>query len=53
MTVKEIFELRKQGRIEEAMRRNPRDKHNQRYMAVVYTIMGEREKAVDIYHPLM
>ena len=38
--------------LQEAMRRNPRDKHNQRYMAVVYTIMGEREKAVDIYKSL-
>lgn len=39
--------------LQEAMRRNPRDKHNQRYMAVVYTIMGERDKAVDIYHHLL
>jgi tetratricopeptide (TPR) repeat protein len=39
--------------LQEAMRRNPRDKHNQRYMAVVYTIMGEREKAVAIYRQLL
>ena len=39
--------------LQEAMRRNPRDKHNQRYMAVVYTIMGEREKAIDIYRQLL
>ncbi len=39
--------------LQEAMRRYPRDKHNQRYMAVVYTIMGEREKAVDIYRQLL
>lgn len=39
--------------LQEAMRRNPRDKHNQRYMAVVYTVMGEREKAVVIYRQLL
>ena len=39
--------------LQEAMRRNPRDKHNQRYMAVVYTIMGEHEKAVGIYRQLL
>ena len=39
--------------LQEAMRRHPRDKHNQRYMAVVYTIMGEREKAVSIYRQLL
>jgi tetratricopeptide (TPR) repeat protein len=39
--------------LQEAMRRNPRDKHNQRYMAVVYTVMDEREKAVDIYRQLL
>ena len=39
--------------LQEAMRRNPRDKHNQRYMAVVYTIMGEREKATGIYRTLL
>ena len=39
--------------LQEAMRRNPHDKHNQRYMAVIYTIMGEREKAATIYHQLL
>jgi len=39
--------------LQEAMRRNPHDKHNQRYMAVVYSIMGEREKAVNIYRQLL
>lgn len=39
--------------LQEAVRRNPRDKHNQRYMAVVYTVMGEREKAANIYRALL
>ena len=39
--------------LQEAMRRNSRDKHNQRYMAVVYTIMGERDKAAGIYRQLL
>ena len=39
--------------LEEAMRRRPRDKNNQRYMAVIYRIMGQREKAVDIYRLLL
>ena len=39
--------------LQEAMRRNPRDKHNHRYMAVVYTIMGEWEKAAGIYRQLL
>ena len=39
--------------LQEAMRRNPRNKNNQRYMAVVYGIMGEREKAVAIYEQLL
>lgn len=39
--------------LEEAMRRNPRDKHNQRYMAVIYHIMGEHDKAVAIYRTLL
>ena len=39
--------------LQEAMRRNPRDKHNLRYMAVVYTVMGEREKAIAIYRQLL
>ena len=39
--------------LQEAMRRNPRNKNNQRYMAVVYTIMGENEKAESIYRQLL
>lgn len=39
--------------LQEAMRRHPHDKHNQRYMAIVYTIMDEREKAIDIYRQLL
>ena len=39
--------------LQEAMRRNPLDRRGQRYMAVVYAIMGEREKAVDIYQQLL
>ena len=39
--------------LQEAMRRSPRNKYNQRYMAVVYTIMGERDKAVAIYRQLL
>ena len=39
--------------LQEAMRRNPRDKRGQRYMAVVYAIMGEREKAANIYRQLL
>ena len=39
--------------LQEAMRRNPLDRRGQRYMAVVYAIMGEREKAADIYRQLL
>lgn len=39
--------------LQEAVRRHPRDKNNQRYMAVVYRIMGERDKAVAIYRQLL
>ena len=39
--------------LEEAMRRSPRNKNNQRYMAVVYRIMGEKEKAIAIYDQLL
>lgn len=39
--------------LHEAVRQNPRNKHNQRYMAVVYVIMGEREKAISIYQQLL
>lgn len=34
--------------LQEAVRRHPHDKNNQRYMAVVYRIMGEHDKANDI-----
>ena len=39
--------------LEEAMRRQPRNKHNRRYMAVIYGLMGNREKAVEIYKDLL
>lgn len=39
--------------LQEAMRRNPHDRRCRRYMAVVYAIMGEREKAADIYQQLL
>lgn len=39
--------------LQEAMRRQPRDKHTRRYMAVAYHIAGENEKAADIYHDLL
>ena len=39
--------------LQEAVRRHPRDKNNQRYMAVVYRIMGERDKATNIYRELL
>lgn len=39
--------------LQEAVRRNPRDKRSMRYMAVVYTIMGEREKAAELYRQLL
>ena len=39
--------------LQEAVRRNPRSKHNLRYMAVIYKIMGERQKAIDIYRQLL
>ena len=32
--------------LQEAMRRHPQDKDNQSYMAVIYRIMGEEEKAI-------
>lgn len=34
--------------LQEAMRRNPKDKDNRRYMAVVYRIMGDEAKAKEI-----
>ncbi len=39
--------------LQEAMRRYPRNKNCQRYLAVVYRIMGERDKAVGIYQQLL
>ena len=39
--------------LQEAVRRYPRNKNSQRYMAVVYRIMGEREKAAGIYQQLL
>lgn len=39
--------------LQEAMRRYPHNKNCQRYMAVVYRIMGETEKAVSIYRQLL
>ncbi len=39
--------------LQEAARRNGRNKNTLRYMAVVYRIMGEREKAIGIYRQLL
>ncbi len=39
--------------LEEALRRAPRHKNNQRYLAVVYNIMGEHEKSIAIYRRLL
>ena len=39
--------------LQEAMRRYPRNKNCQRYLAVVYRIMGEKDKAIDIYQQLL
>ena len=39
--------------LQEAMRRYPHGKNCQRYMAVVYRIMGEKAKAIDIYQQLL
>ena len=39
--------------LQEAVRRYPRNKNCQRYMGVVYRIMGEKEKAVSIYQQLI
>lgn len=38
--------------LQEAIRRYPRNKNCQRYMAVVYGIMGERDKAASIYQQM-
>lgn len=45
--------LRMMPLLQEAMRHQPRNKHNRRYMAVIYGLMGEREKAVAIYKDLL
>lgn len=39
--------------LQEAMRRQPRDKHTRRYMAVAYRVAGENAKAADIYRDLL
>ena len=39
--------------LQEAMHRYPRNKNCQRYMAVAYRIMGEKDKAIDIYQQLL
>lgn len=39
--------------LQEALHRYPRDKHTRRYMAVAYHIMGEDQKAADIYRCLL
>ena len=39
--------------LQEAMRRQPNDKHTRRYMAVAYRIAGEYDKAADIYRQLL
>ena len=39
--------------LEAAVKRSPNNRHCQRYMATVYRIMGEKEKAVDIYQKLL
>lgn len=39
--------------LQEALRRRPYDKNHQRQMAVVYGIMGEREKAANLYKQML
>lgn len=39
--------------LQEALRRNPHDKHCQRYLAVTYRIIGEKEKAIDCYRKML
>jgi len=39
--------------LQEALRRIPRDKHCQRYLAVAYRILGEKEKAIDCYRQML
>lgn len=45
--------LKAMSLLQEAMRRYPRNKNCQRYLAVVYRIMGEKEKVIDIYQQLL
>lgn len=39
--------------LQESLRRNSRDKHCQRYLAVAYRILGEKEKSVDCYRQML
>lgn len=39
--------------LNEAIRRQPRNKNNQRYMAFIYGILGQQEKAIAIYRQLL
>lgn len=39
--------------LQEAMRRNPHNKNNLRYMAATYRLMGDRDKAIAIYRQLL
>ena len=39
--------------LEAAMRHNPNHKNNRRFMALVYIIMNEKEKAIEIYKNLL
>lgn len=39
--------------LQEALRRNPRDKHCQRYQAVAYALLGEKEKAIEGYRQML
>ena len=39
--------------LQEALRRNPRDKHCQRYQAVAYALLGEKAKAIDCYRQML
>ena len=39
--------------LQEALRHNPLDKHCQRYLAVSYRILGEKDKAVDCYRQML
>ena len=39
--------------LQEALRRNPRDKHCQRYLAVSYRILGDKERAIECYRQML